>query len=91
MYVPLCVQTKEELYQALGYLASQVSGFYQATALQPAWAAALVGDLPSMTNGNIRIMQRHVTIPLCKACPPVHRSATAESSSRKPYLNYPKP
>jgi hypothetical protein len=68
------MQMREETYQTLGALASQVAGFYEAAAALPAWAAALVGDLPSMPNQHLRLLLRHIIIPLVKACPPVHRS-----------------
>lgn len=66
---------REELYQILGSLASSVAGFYQATAAQPAWVGALVGDLDMLTNQHLRLAMRHIFIPLVKACPPMHRHA----------------
>jgi hypothetical protein len=68
-------QMREELYQTLGAIAAQIAGFYQMTAALPAWAAALVGDLPMMPTQHLRLLTRHVITPLVKACPPAHRSA----------------
>ena len=68
-------QMREELYQILGSLASSVASFYQAAATQPAWAAALVGDLDVLINPHLRLAMRHIYIPLVKACPPTHRQA----------------
>lgn len=67
------MQMREELYQILGGLASSVAGLYQATGAQPAWVAALVGDLDMLTNQQLRLAMRHIYIALVKACPPVHR------------------
>lgn len=67
---------REELYQTLGAMASQIAGLYQMTAVLPAWAAAIVGDLPIMPNQHLRLLTRHVISPLVKACPPAHRSAS---------------
>ncbi|BDA43725.1 Exportin-5 [Coccomyxa sp. Obi] len=67
-------QMREELYQTLGTIASQISGFYQMTALLPAWQAALVGDLAVMPTQHLRMLIRHIIIPLVKACPPTHRN-----------------
>lgn len=67
---------REELYQTLGAIASQISGFYQMTALLPAWQAALVDDLASMPTQHLRMLIRHIIIPLVKACPPTHRCAS---------------
>ena len=75
--LPLRVQMREELYQILGGLASSVASFYQAAAAQPAWAAALVGDLDMLTNPHLRLAMRHIYIPLVKACPPSHRQAAS--------------
>ena len=69
------MQMREELYQILGSLASSVAGLYQATAEQPAWVGALVGDLDMLTNQHLRLTMRHIFIPLVKACPPMHRHA----------------
>ena len=74
---PLHAQMREELYQILGGLASSVASFYQAAAAQPAWAAALVGDLDMLTNPHLRLAMRHIHIPLIKACPPPHRQAAS--------------
>lgn len=67
------LQMREELYQTLGAMATQVAGFYQMTAVLPGWAATLVGDVHSMPNQHLRLLTRHVIIPLIKACPPAHR------------------
>ena len=67
------MQMREELYQILGSLASSVAGLYRATAAQPAWVAALVGDLDMLTNQQLRLAMRHIYIALAKACPPMHR------------------
>ena len=75
MGIALAMQMREELYQILGGLASSVSGLYQATAAQPAWLAALVGDLDMLTNQQLRLAMRHIYIALVKACPPMHRHA----------------
>ena len=69
----LAMQMREELYQILGGLASSVAGLYQATVAQPAWVAALVGDLDMLTNQQLRLAMRHIFIALVKACPPMHR------------------
>ena len=74
---------REELYQILGSLASSVAGFYQATAAQPAWVGALVGDLDMLTNQHLRLAMRHIFIPLVKACPPMHRHAMRPSNPCK--------
>ena len=66
-------QVREELYQTLGALAGQVSAFYAASAAAPAWAAALVGDLPHLRDAHVRLLMRHVLRPLIRACPPAHR------------------
>ena len=71
----LHMQMREELYQILGSLASSVASLYQATAAQPAWVAALVGDLDMLINPHLRLAMRHIYIPLAKACPPMHRQA----------------
>ena len=70
---------REELYQTLGAIASQIAGFYQMAAMLPAWAAALVGDLPIMPNQHLRLLTRHVITPLVKACPPAHRSVPSSA------------
>lgn len=64
---------REEIYQTLGAMTSQVSGFYRATAVLPAWTAALVGELPVMPNQHLRLLIRHVINPFVKACPLMHR------------------
>ena len=69
-------QMREELYQILGSLASSVASFYQAAATQPAWVAALVGDLGTLINPHLRLAMRHIYIPLIKACPTIHRQAS---------------
>lgn len=74
---------REELYQILGSLASSVAGFYQATAAQPVWVGALVGDLDMLTNQHLRLAMRHIFIPLVKACPPIYRHAMRPSKRCK--------
>ena len=91
---------REELYQILGSLASSTASFYQATAAQPAWVAALVGDLDMLINQHLRLAMRHIYIPLVKSCPPVYRHAAPcpipvyeagrNEAGHKPYPN-PKP
>ena len=74
------MQMREELYQILGGVASSVAGLYQATAAQPAWVAALVGDLDMLTNQQLRLAMRHIFIALVKACPPMHRRVSQPSN-----------
>ena len=76
----LRVQMREELYQILGSFASSVASFYQAAATQPAWVAALVGDLDMLINSHLRLAMRHIYIPLIKACPPIYRQAPCTTS-----------
>ncbi len=73
VFVHAVTQMREEIYQTLGSMTAHVAGFYGTTAALPAWAAALVGDLPIMPNQHLRLLIRHVITPLVKACPPMHR------------------
>jgi hypothetical protein len=71
-------QVRESLYQALGIIASQAAGFFAAGAdVRALWAPALVGSLEHMPMTHVRILIRHVMLPLCRHCPPAHRRAPA--------------
>jgi len=77
-------QVRESLYQALGIIASQAAGFFAAGAdARALWAPALVGSLEHMPMTHVRILIRHVMLPLCRHCPPAHRRALSPARSRR--------
>ena len=71
----MVLQTRETLYQTLGWLARAVGGFYAAASLQGQFVAAMTADLEHLQSPHVRLLIRHVMISLVKNCPPARRCA----------------
>lgn len=65
----LTLQTREAMYQTLGCLIRNVGGFYGCTHLQSQLLRATTGNLDHLQSSHVRMLIRHVFIPLVKYCP----------------------
>ena len=71
-------QVRETLYQAVGAVAAAPVGLYGVSpppASPDAWRAALADGLTVAAPRHVRLLERHVVMPLIKACPPAERGA----------------
>lgn len=73
----LSAQVREDLYQTLGCLVRCVGGFYACTNFQAPWVAALTDCLDFLHTSHIRMIIRHIMIPMVKTCPENQRCAQA--------------
>lgn len=68
------MQVRESLYQGLGVIASQAAGAFAAGPdARALWLPALAGGLSAMPMQHVRLLIRHIVLPLCRHCPPAHR------------------
>ena len=63
------LQIREALYQTIGYIVRNVGGFYACTQLQAQFVSAVTDNLDYLHSSHIRMLIRHVYIPLVKFCP----------------------
>ena len=70
-------QARECVVQTLGALASTPPALYSVPVpgAPAAWAAALTDGLGHVDPSAVRLLERHVVVPLVRGCPPSHRPA----------------
>ena len=57
------------MYQTIGYLVRNVGGFYACTDLHGQWISAMTDNLEHLQSSHVRMLVRHVFIPLVRCCP----------------------
>ena len=63
------MQVREALYQTFGYIVRHVGGFFSCTSLAGLWVVALTANLQDLLSNNVRMLIRHIMLPLLKHCP----------------------
>jgi hypothetical protein len=63
------LQTREALYQTFGYILRNVGGFPACTSLAGLWVSAMTAHLDDLHSSNVRMLIRHIMLPLLKDCP----------------------
>lgn len=80
---------REGLYQTLGYILRNVGGFPSCTALAPLWVSALTGHLQDLHSSHVRMLVRHIMLPLNKSCPLTGRQEILSTSLQLTFTRSP--